>query len=173
MFIVQKNEIQKEKLEKLLKRVKIIYGVVPPQMEFLGNIEVAYLEDFLKMVMRVMKHPNIELDLFGFIRLHIAFKEDYIYCKMFNTQLLLSKGYSQDQLDVVISDISAVPLDAKHQALATFAVKVIYESKICTQDDFDKLYEMNWSQKDVFDVVEHAGSILKNGRILMAYTVKE
>jgi len=172
MFMFKENYSQKEKLQKVLKRVKIVYGKVPPQMEFLGNIEIEYLEDFLKMVLRMVKHPNINPDLFGFIRLHIAFKEDYNYCKIYNTQFLLAKEYKQDILDDVIQNIEAVPFNSNHQALAKFAIKAIYSSKNCTKEDFDMLYKMGWSQKDVFDAVEHAGTIFRNGRILTAYSIK-
>lgn len=173
MFMVQKNEVQKERLEKILRKVKVVYGAVPPQMEFLGNIEADYLEEFLTAAIRIVKHPHINPDLFGFIRLHVAFREDYPYCKMFNTKLLLSKGYKQELLDEVVGSIEAVPFDNKHQALARFAMKAIYESSKCKQSDFDTLYEMGWSQKDVFDAIEHTGTIFRNGRILTTYSAKE
>jgi len=173
MFMYQKNEVQKEKLEKLFKKVEAIYGNVVPQMEFLGNMDVGYLEDFLKEVMRLVKHPNIDFDLFAFIRLHIAFKEDYTYCKAFNTKLLLGRGFTQLQLDSAVINIEIIPFDKKHQALATFAIKSMYESHLCIASDFEELYSMGWSQRDVFDAVSHAGMILKNGRILMAYSKKD
>ena len=172
MFMVQKNESQQERLEKILKKVKVVYGVVPPQMEFLGNIEADYLEEFLNVAVRIAKHPNIDFNLFGFIRLHVAFKEDYPYCKMFNSKMLLAKGYTQEQLDEVIEDISTVPFDDKHQTLALYAIKAIYESKSFSQEDFDNLYTMGWTQKDVFDAIEHAGTIFRNGRILTSYASK-
>lgn len=173
MFMVQKNEAQKEQLEKILKKVKVIYGAVPPQMEFLGNIEVDYLETFLTAVLRIVKHPHIEPDLFAFIRLHVAFKEDYPYCKMFNTKMLLAKGYTQKQLDDAIADIALVPFDEKHQVLATKSIKAIYESKLFTKKDFELLYNLGWTQKDVFDVIDHAGTIFRNGRILTTYAIKD
>jgi len=172
MFMVKENIEQKERLEKIYRKVKAIYGAVPPQINFLGNIEADYLEDFLKMVLRVTKHPNIHPDLFGFMRLHIAFKEEYAYCKQYNTQFLLAKGYTQKQLDAVISDIMAVPFDEKHQVLASHAIRVVYESKQIVAEDFEALYALGWSQKDVFDAIDHATTLLKNGRILTAYNRK-
>lgn len=171
--MVQKNETQKERLEKILKKVKVVYGAVPPQMNFLGNIEADYLEEFLNAAVRIVKHPHIEPDLFAFIRLYVAFKEDYPYCKMFNSKMLLAKGYTQEQLDAVIENIDTVPFDDKHKLLALNAIKAIYESKSFTQHHFDALYNMGWSQKDVFDAIEHAGTIFRNGRILTAYAIKE
>jgi hypothetical protein len=172
MFMVKENIEQKERLEKIYRKVKAIYGAVPPQINFLGNIEADYLEDFLKIVLRVTKHPNIDPDLFGFMRLHIAFREEYAYCKKYNTQFLLAKGYRQEQLDAVVTDIMTVPFNAKHQALASHAVRVVYESKQITAEDFEALYALGWSQKDVFDAIDHATTLLKNGRILTAYSQK-
>ena len=172
MFMVKPNEAQQEKLQKIYKRVSVVYGEVPPQMAFLGSIDAGYLEDFLKSVLRIAKHPHIDPDLFSFLRLHIAYREAYDYCKAFNTALLEKRGYAQEVLDRLIEDIGAVPLDERHRQLARFAVKAIYESRACTQVDFDTLYTLGWSQRDVFDAVEHAGSIFRNGRILTAYTAK-
>jgi len=173
MFMVQKNIAQEERLEKLYKKIKIVYGTVPPQMTFLGNIEATYLEEFLVMILRIAKHPHIDPNLFTFLRLHIAFREDYAYCKMFNMKMLQSKGYAQELQDEVIANISNVPFDEKHKALALFAIKAIYESKLCIQSDFDALYEMGWTQRDVFDAIEHAGTLLRNGRLLTAYSMKD
>ena len=172
MFMYQKNREQKERLETLFKRVNAVYGTLPPQMEFLGNIDAEYLEDFLKMLLRMVKHPNIHADIFAFIRLHIAFKEEYAYCKAYNTKFLLAKEYTQEQLNAVVKEVTALPLDAKHQALANHAVRAIYESKKVVRGDFEKLYEMGWSQKDVFDAIEHGATLLKNGRILTTYSEK-
>jgi len=170
--MVQKNVAQEERLEKLYKKIKVVYGTVPPQMIFLGNIEADYLEAFLVTILRIAKHPHIDPNLFTFLRLHIAFKESYAYCKMFNTKMLDSKGYTKVLQDEVIANISNVPFDEKHKALAEFAIKSIYQSSHCVQSDFDLLYAMGWSQKDVFDAIEHSATLLKNGRILTTYSQK-
>ncbi len=172
MFMTKANLNQQQKLQKIYKKVKVLYSEVPPQINFLGDIDAEYLEDFLKAVAKIARHPNINPDFFGFIRLYVAYKESYPYCKMFNTKLLLSRSFTQVQLDNSIKDIELIPFDDKHKALAKFAIKAIYESQKCVQEDFDNLYDLGWSQKDVFDAVEHAGTILKNGRILTAYGKK-
>jgi len=172
MFMVKENTVQEERLEKIFRRVEAVYGTVPPQMAFLGNIEADYLEEFLTAAVRLARHPHIHFDLFTFLRLYIAFREGYVYCQMFNTKMLQEKGYAQEVLDAVIEDIGMIPLDSEHQALAQFAIKTIYESIECTAEDFDVLYAMGWTQKDVFDAIEHAGTLLRNGRILTAYSQK-
>ncbi len=173
MFCYQKNTLQQERLEKLFRKIKVIYGALPPQMVWLGNIEADYLEDFLKSVLRMVHHPHINPDFFGFIRLHVAYKEDYKYCKMFNTKLLLSKGFLQEQLNLAIKNISDIPFEQNYQLLAQFALKSIYQSTHVHCHDFDILYKQGWNQKDVFDAIEHTGTIFRNGRILTAYSKKE
>ncbi len=172
MFYFKQNRHQEEKLNKLFKKVKALYGTIPPQMHWLGNIEALYLEEFLKSTLRILKHPNIHTDFFAFIRLYVAHHEDYEYCKKFNTALLISRGYEQSLLNSVISDISKIPLDKKHKSLAQKAIKAIFEYKSFEKKDFEDLFLDGWSQKDIFDAIEHAGTILKNGRILAAYTIK-
>ncbi len=171
MFMVQENTEQKERLDKLYRVVKKLFGFIPPQTEFLGNIEADYLEDYITMVMRVIKQKNIERDMFAFLRLHIAFKEDFEFCKKYNTDVLLKSGYEQKLLDEVIENIESIPFNDAHKSLAKFAIKVMYRSKECSKEDFEELYRMGWSQKEVFDVVEHAGALFKNGRILNAYMI--
>ena len=171
MFYYKENIEQKEKIEKLFKKVKVLYADLPPQIEFLGNIDASYLEDFLKMVAKIARHPNINHDLFTFLRLHIAFKENYIYCKAFNTKMLLT-NYSQEIIDNAVNNIESIPIDTRHIALAKLALKVIYNSLSVTSKDFDNLFTLDWSQKDIFDCIEHAGTLFRNGRILNAYLVK-
>ncbi len=173
MFMVQENAVQKERLDKIYKKIELVYGTVPPQMKVLGSIEADYVEDFLKGIVRVLKHPHIAPDLFAFLRLYVAYRESYPYCKMFNSRLLLSKGYRQEILDSVVADITLVPFDERHQRLAEIAIKAIYESEALVQEDLEALYGIGWSQKDVFDAIAHTGEILKNGRILKAYAIKE
>ena len=149
------------------------FGSLPQSMEFMGNIEADYLEDFLRTAQRMRKHKNINPALFAFLRVHVAFKEDYKFCKIFNTQLLLAQGYAQEQLDAVVKSVTSVPFDDKHQALAKHALQAIYTGENITQNDFDSLYKMGWTQRDVFDAIEHTGTIFRNGRILRAYSKKD
>ncbi len=170
--MVEENRAEQARLEKIYKKVKALYGEVPPQVYFLGAIGADYLEAFVKNVAYIARHPAIKPDLFAFIRLHIAYREGYPFCSIFNRALLKKRGYDDKACEAAIADIEAVPFDAKHRQLARFAIKAMYDSTSCHSADFTRLYEMGWRQRDVFDAVEHAGTILRNGRILTAYMEK-
>jgi len=88
------------------------------------------------MVTRIIKQKNIERNLLTFLRLHIAFREDYDYSKGYNTKVLLSNGYSQELLNSVINNVEAIPFNDANKALAKFAIKAIYEPKECKKRGF-------------------------------------
>jgi len=173
MFMTKENATQKKELTKLYKKIKAIYGYIPPQMKLLGDIDALYLQEFLASIIRIAKHPHIDFDFFTFLRLYMAYKEEYIYCKEFNTKMLISRGYDTATLKNSTKDITLIPLDTRHKALGEFAIKSMYNPQKCTQKDLDNLYDMGWLQKDVFDAVEHAGTLLRNGRILDTYLTKD
>jgi len=62
-------------------------------------------------------------------------------------------------------------MDELQQFLENF-IKKIFDSKNFTQIDFDELYKIGWNDKDIYDSIEHAGLMLKNGRILTVYIKK-
>ncbi len=169
MFIVKEKEVNNPKLIKIFKLVQAIYGTIPPQIKFLSAFGDEYVEAFLTNLSKVLKHPHIERDIFSFVRLFIAYKENYPFCKSFNTTLLLDQGYSQELLDDVIQDIQNIPFGERQKSLASFAIKAIYHPFECKESDFNTLLQLSWSQNDIFDLISHAGDILKNGRILTAY----
>jgi hypothetical protein len=69
-------------------------------------------------------------------------------------------------------DLSKIPFDEKHKLLAIKSIKAIFDSKNFNQNDFNELIKIGWSDKDIFDSIEHTGFMLRNGRILTAYSTK-
>ena len=173
MFMIKENIAQKEEIEKLYKRVEMVYGKVPEQIKLLANIDISYAKDFLKMIISVIKHPTIDADIFAFVRLHLASKHCSLFCIDYNREFLLAKGYASEILDLVITDIENIPSSPEQKALAVFTIKGFDTPTQCRQADFDTLYEMGWSQKDLFDILSHTGTFLSNSQLLNIYMKKE
>ena len=171
MFLDVKYKEQSSKLDKLNLQITKIFGRVPPNFELIGNINENILEDFLSYIFKLMNHKSINPDYYAFLRLFIANQEGFEYCKEFNKQLLLSKNYDVEIINEVKKDISKIPFDDKHKLLANKSIKAIFDSKRFTQSDFDELYNHSWNDKDILDSIEHTGFMLRNGRILTAYTI--
>lgn len=173
MFIEINDSVQDSKtLNRLLKKIRLIFGEVPPHYELLGNISVNVLNDYLDGILKLIKHKTINPDYFGFLRLHIANKYNFTYCINFNTKLLQLRGYESSIIKDSLVDINSFPFESKLIILAKKTIKAISDSTNFTEADFEKLYSIGWSNKEIFDSIEHAGNMLKNGPILLAYLKK-
>jgi len=172
LFVQINNQKQSAELKEINLKIEKLFGTVPPNFELLGNIDVNILKDFLTYVFKLMNHKTINPDYFGFLRLFIANQESFDYCIGFNTKLLQTKNYDVEVINSSKSDLAQIPFDDKHKLLAVKSIKVIFDSQNFNKSDFNELYHIGWSDKDIFDSIEHAGFMLRNGRILTAYTIK-
>jgi len=172
MFIEIINKNQQKELEELELKIKKLFGFIPPSFKLLGNIDESLLKNFLAYILTLVNHKSIHKDYFTFLRLFIAYQEDFIYCIKFNTTLLQSKKYSLEVINNMKNNFDRIPFDNKHKVLAIKSIKAVFDSKNFNQLDFDELYKIGWNNKDIFDSIEHAGFMLRNGRILTAYTNK-
>jgi len=172
MFIQINNNEQTVQLEKLNIKIKKLFGTVPPHLKLMGQIDVNILKDFLLYVSKLMTHKTINPDYFSFLRLYIAHQENFKYCINFNTLLLQKRNYSLEVINQTKLDLTKIPFDEKHKLLLIKSIKAIFDSKNFNQNDFNELYNIGWNDKDIFDSIEHAGFLLKNGRILTTYSVK-
>ena len=172
MFIKINNQEQSVELKKVHLKIKKLFGTVPPNFELLGNIDVNILKDFLTYVFKLMNHKTINPDYFAFLRLFIANQESFKYCIGFNTKLLQSRNYEMEVINNAKLDLSKIPFDEKHKFLAIKSIKAIFDSKNFNQSDFNELYKIGWNDKDIFYSIEHTGFMLRNGRILTAYSTK-
>jgi len=168
MFLYQ-PPISKE-MEKTLEEIKEKFKIVPPHWEFLASINPKRFEMFLKEISYLQNHPSINPDFFAFLRLYVASKEEFSYCKSFNTKLLLAKGYKKEVLKNIKEEISKIPLDERHKLLATKAVKAVYQPNEFTLDDIEILKIELWSDSDIYDAIDHASFLFKNAKIIKAYS---
>ncbi len=67
--------------------------------------------------------------------------------------------------------MSNILFDNKYKLLGIKSVKEIFDSENFDKNDFNELYKIGWSDKEIFDLIEHAGFMLKSGKILIAYTI--
>lgn len=150
-----------------------MFGFLPPNFELIGNIDVGILKDFLAYLFKIQNHKTIDSNYFAFLRLFIAYQEGFKYCIGFNTKLLQSRAFEDKVIDNSKLDLSKIPFDDKYKLLAIKSIKAIFDSQNFNMEDFDELYKIGWNDKDIFDSIDHAGFMLKNGRILTAYLIKD
>ena len=158
--------------DRLLKKVRIIFGEIPKHYEFLGNIDSNELDIFLKEIFKILKQKNISKEYFTFLRLYIANKKGFDYCIDFNTKLLKNIGYDNTVIEKSKSDIKYFPLTDKEILLAQKSIKAIFDSKNFTDADIKMLKEIGFSDKEIFTSINHGAYLLKNAPIIAAYLKK-
>ncbi len=171
MFIIKRTEPENcsDKLAGMYARLEKIFGKVPPHFELLASINPDFLAETLSYLQRLMNHPHIPHDFFAFLRLHVAGREGYDYCIQFNTSLLKKSGYGDDIISKTLSNIYEIPLEIQDKELALKAIKAIYDPRNFCQQDLKDLYGFGWNDEDIYDAINHAGFLLKNGRMISCY----
>jgi len=172
MFIKINNVEQEDELKVVYSQIKEQFGEVPLNFELIGSIDVNILKDFLSYSSKLSNYKNINNDYFVFLRLFIANQENFKYCITFNSKLLQSRGYKDITINSSKIDLLKLPLDERHKLLAKKSIKAIFDSENFNQIDFNELYKVGWTDKEIFYSIEHVGFMLRNGRILRAYSVK-
>lgn len=171
MFLIKAEnpESESRKLAIMYEKLRKVFGSIPPHLELLGSIHPDILEETLTYLFKLINHPNINPELFPFIRLHVANKEGYKYCIQFNTNLLKARGYSDEIISSTVANIHNVPFKNSEKSLASKAIKAIYDPTNFGKEDLNELYTLGWNDKDIYDAIDHAGFLLKNGRIISCY----
>lgn len=160
-----------ETSQKNLEHIRQSLGIVPPHFEFLIATNPKKFELFIQEITYLTNHPHIQKAFFAFLRFYIATKEHFGYCKSFNTKLLLSLGFTKNQLKASSEDISNIPLDQKHKSLAAAAINAVYAPDTFTPETIGELKKLGWNDADIYDAVDHAAFLFKNARIIKAYTL--
>jgi len=167
MFIYKPNTTKESQL--ILKKTKEKFNILPPHWELLALISPKRFEMFINEIEYLLNHPRINSDFFTMLRLHVANRENFNYCKSLNTKLLLAKGYDKNQITSIKEDIKTLPLDKNHKLLATKAIKAIYQAEEFNKEDIQELKDSSWEDSDIYDAIDHAAFIFKVNKILKAY----
>lgn len=154
----------------LLASFKKNFGTVPPHFELLATLNPKRVGMFVQEVAYLAQHQTIEPDFFAFLRLHVATKEGFEYCRRFNTKLLLAKGHDRELIARVGDDLLEFPLDGRHRLLAAKALKAVYDPDAFGAADLEELEKAGWSRPDSYDAVDHAAFLFKNARIIKAFS---
>jgi hypothetical protein len=111
-----------------------------------------------------VNHPTLSFPLLAHIRLLVADKEDYPYCVKLNEGMLqVMGGLTKEQIDAAKVDPEKAQLPAKDKALLLHVLKVIQDPALSEQKDVDALRSLGWTDRDIFDAINHGLSMVSAG----------
>jgi len=166
MFIIQKELSTEAKV--FLRVLKRKMGSVPPHFEFFATVNFKRFKMFIDEINYITNHPNISSDFFTFIRYYIASKNGFDYCIELNKKLLLAKNYTNNNLQNALNN-QILPLEEKFTTLFIKTIKAIEKPQYFCKDDLQELYNLGFSDIDIWDSIDHAAFLFKFYKLLNAY----
>ncbi len=121
-----------------------------------------------------MNHPTLSMELLASIRILVSSGEECEFCVDFNTGLLINMaGWSLEQVQAMRENIDNANLQEREKALLRLVVKAIRNSLGVNANDLDELREMQWSDKDIFDAVNHGAKMLATDIIFNTFKIEK
>ncbi len=167
MFIIDPKP--NREMQIMLRGIKMKLGKLPPHWELYAGINPTRFKMFMEEINYLSGHKHIHPDFFTFLRYYIATKHGYGYCERFNHAYLLARGYTPEQLEMLIASKEALPIDERHKALFVGVLDAMDDPAGFTEDLLARLYALEWCDADIFDALDHAAFLFKFHKILEAY----
>ncbi len=99
-----------------------------PHIQLHATYMLEDMDCFINPMKLTRNHPEIPLLWFVLMRLYVAYKDDFPYCKALNEMMLEKFGIDNETKNAYIKDINKAPLKDKEILLLKKAIKSIYDS---------------------------------------------
>jgi hypothetical protein len=141
---------------------------VPKPLEMM-SVSPGVLKIQGQVIAYYMNHPTLGFALLSLIRFLVANEINYQFCTGFNRNFLKMQGMEDDDIDRVIKSPETAPLEEKDTALLLFVLKAIKTPDTVTQADMDALYRLEWTDRDIFDAVNHGTGMIAASYLMKAF----
>jgi len=168
MFMIEANPNTEMKI--LLRGIKQKLGHLPPHFELFATVNPTRFKMFIEEITYLSTHEHIDPDFFTLLRYTVASDNGFGYCIKFNRELLISKGYTLEQLQKLEGTVKTLPLDERHQALFDAVMLALYSPESFTIEGIEALKILDWTDADIFDAVDHGAFLFRFSKVLKAYS---
>jgi len=119
-------------------------------------------------------HPKLSPGLLALIRMLVAEELKYYYCISLNTKVLQSVGIlDEDAAAKVLADPDSAPLNQADKALLRFVLKAIKTPDEVTAEDMQRLKDLGWSERDIFEATVQGTNMVADGILFKAFKMDE
>ncbi|MCJ7771881.1 MAG: hypothetical protein MUP22_01980 [Desulfobacterales bacterium] len=116
-----------------------------------------------------MNHPSLGFALLSLIRYLVAKKYNYVFCTSFNENFLKMQGMDEEQIKIVEKDPGRAPIEDKDREMLVFVMKAIEKPEAIAQKDMDALYNLGWTDRDIFDALNHGTGMIGPSILMKAF----
>lgn len=140
----------------------------------LFSVSPEALRQQFEFIKYYMNHPTLSMPLLASVRILVSSGEDCEFCVDFNTGLLVNMmGWTLEQVQAMRQNIDNANLPKREIALLKFVVKAVQNAHSVNANDLDELREMQWSDKDIFDAVNHGAKMLATDILFNAFKIEK
>ena len=161
------------KLQEAYAELEAMLGSIMPHVQLHATHALEDMKCFTDPMKLSRNHPDIPLIWFALMRLHVAFRDDFPYCKALNAKMLRGLGVEDAMLERYLENIDEAPLDERLILLLKKAIKSIYDSHHFDREDFEELYRAGFTDKTIYDAIVYSTGFSGIARRLNTYLVKE
>ena len=161
------------KLQEAYIELETMLGSIMPHVQLHATHALEDMKCFTDPMKLSRNHPDIPLIWFALMRLHVAVRDDFPYCKALNTKMLQGLGMEDADIGKYRENIDEAPLDERLILLLEKAIKSIYDSHHFNREDFEELYRAGFTDKTIYDAIVYSTGFSGIARRLNTYLVKE
>jgi alkylhydroperoxidase family enzyme len=123
-----------------------------------------------RIIHHYMAHDKLDMGLLAMIRYLVANDYQYPFCINLNAFILKQAGGLSDaDLEALRANPDNAPLEESQKALLLFVLKVVRTPEDVQKADIDRLHEMGWSDRDIFDAAYHGTSMISASKLFKAF----
>jgi len=156
-------------------KVKEAYSVFPegmpvpdPLILMSASPDLAYAQS--QVIRYFMTHDRLDIGLLAIIRYLVASLYDYEFCINLNSGLLqMAGGFSEEELRALRENPENAPLEEEQKALLLFVLKVVKNPREVTEEDVQKLRDLGWTDRDIFDAAMHGVGMVGPSMLYKAF----
>jgi hypothetical protein len=164
------------KPEEATGKVAEAYAAFPPGMPvpeplvmMSASPDLAYHQSNLIRYFR--SQERLDLGLLATIRYLVAWEYDYQFCINFNAGLLQQAGgMSAADLVNLRAHPEQVPLEESQKEMLLFVLKAVKSPEKVKKADVEKLHQLGWNDRNIFDAVYHGASMVALSIMFKAFT---
>jgi len=156
-------------------KIAEIYGIFPKKVGVpvplqLMSASQGMLERQIEIIKYYMSHPNLSFPLLAAIRFLCASECNYGFCINFNKHMLMAQGMTETDIEKMIHDPEAAPLEDKEKAMLKFVLFAVRSPNDVQPSDIEKLRNMGWADTDIYDAVTHGANMVGASIVNNAFT---
>lgn len=128
-------------------------GVDMPDPLRLMTASPGYFSIMLNRNIYYATHPNLSGSLLAHIRYFAACRLNYSFCRIFNRDMILRMGMTEEEFRAMGDDPQKCLLEEREKKMLVFVLRAMKDPEAVCADDLYPLQQAGWTDGDMLDAL--------------------